>query len=770
MIKRLKLLRNLGQFENEDSGGSIPLSRLTLCYAGNARGKTTLAAVSRSLASGDPIPMLERRRVNSPGHPRVAIETDSPQGICHFTDGEWNGTRPNVVVFDDEFIEQNICSGLSVSSQQRQNLHDVILGPDAVALQRRLNEQVQKIEQCNSELRSKETLITARILGDLNVHEICMLPEDAQVDDNIRSIERLITAAKEQKNIQNASPLNALSLPHFDLERIEQVLNMGLDDVETEAMNQVHMHMEHLGDGAADWLSEGMGYVKDAKLNESNTAELCPFCGQDLKGTQLIRTYRRFFSDEYEDLKRAVADLIRETSESFGDRLRAQFEQELRVSNESRAFWKMFVDIEPLSLASDDIFEDCALAREKLVDLMIAKQSAPLEKLKIPEEVRHIVDRYGKHVSSVDSLSPEVDDANRRIDEFKARLTTSNVDDLERKLILKRATKIRHSPDVATLCDEFLATKGNKAEAESARDGIRTDLDQYRRNTFHEYQEIVNGYLETFGASFRLDELRPANIRSGSTSTFGVVINRTFLNVTRTTTAEPAPSFGTVFSAGDRATLALAFFFASIDKMNNQGELVVVLDDPISSMDGGRTLATAQVVRHLTSRVAQVIVLSHNKEFLCQIMEQLDNVDMASMQIIRRGEGSSIEQWDIRSESHSEHDRRNNLFNSYLSKGHCNEREIAFEIRNHLEGFLRIAYPSEFPPGTALGKHFISACEEQLGKPEQILSEDKFNELCQILEYANSFHHDSNPAWKSQAVDTDELVTYVKRTLKFTRP
>ena len=85
--------------------------------------------------------------------------------------------------------------------------------------------------------------------------------------------------------------------------------------------------------------------------------------------------------------------------------------------------------------------------------------------------------------------------------------------------------------------------------------------------------------------------------------------------------------------------------------MSQQENLVVVLDDPISSMDAGRALATAQMARQLTNRVAQVIVLSHNKRFLCQIPEQLDNVSMASMQIVRQGDGSSIEEWDARGES-----------------------------------------------------------------------------------------------------------------------
>ena len=45
MINRLQLLRNIGQFDSVNTGANIPLARLTVVYAENGRGKTTLAAV-----------------------------------------------------------------------------------------------------------------------------------------------------------------------------------------------------------------------------------------------------------------------------------------------------------------------------------------------------------------------------------------------------------------------------------------------------------------------------------------------------------------------------------------------------------------------------------------------------------------------------------------------------------------------------------------------------------------------------------------------------
>ena len=60
MINRLQLLRNVGSFDSVNSGANIPLNRLTLVYAENGRGKTTFAAILRSLATGNSIPIASQ--------------------------------------------------------------------------------------------------------------------------------------------------------------------------------------------------------------------------------------------------------------------------------------------------------------------------------------------------------------------------------------------------------------------------------------------------------------------------------------------------------------------------------------------------------------------------------------------------------------------------------------------------------------------------------------------------------------------------------------
>ena len=47
VVRKFNLLRNVGKFDNVAAGAQLPFSRLTVIYAENARGKTTLAAILR---------------------------------------------------------------------------------------------------------------------------------------------------------------------------------------------------------------------------------------------------------------------------------------------------------------------------------------------------------------------------------------------------------------------------------------------------------------------------------------------------------------------------------------------------------------------------------------------------------------------------------------------------------------------------------------------------------------------------------------------------
>src|SRR6266566_289117 len=117
MINRLQLFRNVGLFDSVDSAANIPLGRITLIYAENGRGKTTLAAALRSLASGDAIPIAERRRLAAQHPPHVILDCSGGPPPAIFENNAWNRTFPNMTVFDDVFVDHNVYSGLAVEPE-----------------------------------------------------------------------------------------------------------------------------------------------------------------------------------------------------------------------------------------------------------------------------------------------------------------------------------------------------------------------------------------------------------------------------------------------------------------------------------------------------------------------------------------------------------------------------------------------------------------------------------------------------------------------------
>jgi hypothetical protein len=209
------------------------------------------------------------------------------------------------------------------------------------------------------------------------------------------------------------------------------------------------------------------------------------------------------------------------------------------------------------------------------------------------------------------------------------------------------------------------------------------------------------------------------------------------------------------------------FSSASLDQDPGLGDKVVVIDDPITSLDEHRSLATVHEMRRLAEQAQQLIVLSHDKSFLCNVWEGTDPTLRAALEVVRDGDGSTIRAWDVHRDCITEHDRRHALFRDYMNTAGTNGREVAQSLRPHLESFLRVAYPEHFPPGTMLGP-FCGLCEQRVGAPHEILTPLDIDELRALMDYANRFHHDTNPAWQTARINDAELLGFVRRTLAFT--
>ena len=586
------------------------------------------------------------------------------------------------------------------------------------------------------------------------------------MDEKIADAERALKAAQDQELVLAAPTFATIALPHFDIEAVRETLVKDLTDLDKSAEAQVLAHIQNLGVGGESWIADG---IQKAAQRGDNA---CPFWGQDMKDVDLIAHYRAYFSQEYTHLKRTVSNLISDIERNHANGKQVEFERTVSTLMQSRQFGPAIVMCQPWKLNRQTLWTHGMRLERLSASSLQAKRGAPLEAQILNQPAIEALDEYNRRRQAIASINQTLQTTNESIRQVKQRAQAADTNAISTMLNRLKATKSRFGKHIAPLCDAYLTELTAKAQTELDRDEARRQLDEYRTNVFPQLQVGVNDYLNRMNASFQLDSLTSTNIGggSGSTSTYNLVINDTPVAVRSNTNTPGETSFRNLLSGGDRNTLALALFFSTLDRHPSLADAVVVIDDPLSSLDEHRSLATVQKVREISRQAKQTIVLSHDKRFLCGILDGLSrHEDYTTLEIASNGNESAVRDWDATKDSITEHDQRYFLLQEYASTQAGTLKEVAATIRLYLEGYFRATCPGQFPPGKLLGQ-FAQECKQGLGGVGEVINQRTIKELEDILEYANRFHHDTNSAWQSETINSTELLGFVKRTLSFAGP
>lgn len=523
MLNLLKFVENIGQFVSVTDGARLPLKEMTLGYAENGRGKTTLSAIFRSLATNDPLPINERRRLGSTSLPRIVIECVGAASPAIFQNGAWTRHLPNVVIFDDAFVDENICSGLAIGSENRQNLHELILGVQGVTLNQALQNHIDTIETLTRSLRNLGNAIPETARFGVPVEDFCALPDHPQIDEAIRGVERAIAAAGEQDAIRSTPIFDRFTLPSLNEEALASLLADGIEAVDQTDTEKVQAHCDAIGAGGEGWVADGIKRVPGGI--EHPEGKPCPFCAQDLGASSLVGHYRAYFATAYAAHKQAIEQVSEEFYRRFGSDAQMFYDHERDVVEKRRQFWSRFTDIPDVAYDTDGIYDAWTKMREAVQSVLDAKAAAPLERVAFDERAQSAIADYNAKIAAVLELTERLLQINPAIELVKERAASANIPALRADLERLSATKFRYSPEIVPLCTNFINERDRKIAAESARDAARVALDNYRTNIFPEYQSAINDCLSRFNAGFHLDRVTSQNTRGGSACTYNVLIN-----------------------------------------------------------------------------------------------------------------------------------------------------------------------------------------------------------------------------------------------------
>jgi wobble nucleotide-excising tRNase len=600
----------------------------------------------------------------------------------------------------------------------------------------------------------------------MTVDVFLTLQEDPTVDASITATRRRIQAVRESAPVRQTSVFDVVAIETLDPVALNALLSRALPDLDAEAAGQVRSHIAGLGAQGERWIVSG---VDRAALPAMHDHNLCPLCAQNLDGSPIFAHYRSYFSQAYTDLKTAIETALSLVETQVGDGTLVRLQEACRITEQLRDFWSRFTALPVRALPLDALMAAARTARDAMLTALRAKQVSPLDAALPPASLGIAIAAHNAAADALRTAIAALVACNPAIEEVKRGVLADCEQTLTDQLNHLLAVKARFTPEAVAACTTLMQERAAKTAAETRKEAARTALDQYRDRVFPQYTAAINRILTAFNAGFQI-ELQAENPGGRPSTSYHVLVNNGQVPLNLPAGRPPGPSFRTALSAGDRATLALAFFFASLESHPQLANTIIVIDDPVSSLDDYRAGTTATKIKSLLGLTLQVVVLCHSKAFLCQFWEDEQvRPHIAALKIERSNPGSELERWDIQSERLTEHDRRQELMQAFLDAAPAvDKRKVAEALRPHLEAYCRVAFPEVAKPGKLLGP-IVNELRQRVGQPNAILDLVDCIELEELKDYGNRFHHDGSAAWTSPAVIDQELVGFVRRTLKFIR-
>jgi len=758
MLEKIIYIKNIGRFRNCSPVGDVTFRKLTLVYADNGRGKTTLCAILRSLKHGNPKLIAERHMLGTKDAPSVHLRLGGKQFT--FSKNSWNETASILEVFDSTFVHENVYTGDHIDHEHKKSLYRVLIGAKGVTLATKVDTLTDSIKLKTTEIATLKTALTKVVPEGVTIEQYVAWVPRTDIDKEIADKKAKLTAsqfaASKSTEIAAKPLLELVTLPSLP-EDFEVILGKKLEDVvegaETRVRAQIEKHNMH-EEGEA-WLGKGLEFV---------TADACPFCDQKINGLQIIAAYRSHFNEIYNDLKAQVETLGKSINDSVGADSLAAVHTILANNAAAVEFWKNLVTFEFQDLNYVSIQTSYSKLRDTAAALALAKQLNPAKSVISDAALETARLEIGVSQELVSKYNAMVTAANGLILEQK-KMKPVGLDVLQKELRILEARKSRFDAAQVKSCKEYTDASKEKNRLEGEKQQAKDALDAYCLSTLVNYESAINYYLDQFNAGFRISNTKHDYVGASPRCYFQISINDTAIAVGDAKTAEGTHSFKTALSAGDRSALALAFFVAALRNDPEIAAKIVVLDDPFNSQDRFRRTCTQQLIGSLARDAKQVVVLSHDPIFLQLVADGYNPPgDVKTLQLSLTGNSTMVGVLDLAEETQSTYMKDFSRLHQFYCDRTGDHMTVARSIRPFLEGMLRCHFPGHFSQGW-LGD-FLDKIRQAVGGDGLAHLHPDLDELVAINDYSKKYHHQQNSNADNEPISPDELHGYVKRTLR----
>jgi len=578
-IDRISRLRSCGVFRDFAWPANLPtFGRYNLIYGWNWSGKTTLSRLLRAFETRTPPPN---------GEVTLSVKGADVPGL------EFAQATLPIRVFNRDFISESVfpVGGGDIPSI-------FVLGKESGEKQKEVKQLTEKLGEAQSALESSRSakdgaeraldrlcIDRARVIKDTlrspglnpyNNYDKSNFRDRAQkmADDGSAENHRLSESDREKLLAQHRATMKpevreiAYQPPTLATQAraVSQLLKT------TVVSAAIHSLKDD--QALSSWVHQGLG------LHQSRHAERCLFCAQTLPGDRLT-ALEAHFSAEYDRFLRGVDEQIAKLEAA------SRAAGTLLLPNRAEFYEDLAADYEDARIALAGALETTKNALDSLAQALTSKKGRAFESYSLDVVVPEVDSGVVEHVNQVIRRHNEACEA------FPARLS--------------EARERLEADSVAEVLDDFIKLQDDVGASS-------TEVDQALAKTKQISDDIARLEREIVEHRKSAEELNEDLHKYLGHDELCLEVKDTGYTITRY--GAPAQAL----SEGETTAIALLYFLKSLqDRRFDLTKGVVVLDDPVSSLDANALYLAFGFIRERTKDAGQLFIFTHNFTFFRQV-------------------------------------------------------------------------------------------------------------------------------------------------------
>ncbi|MCP4697829.1 MAG: AAA family ATPase [Gammaproteobacteria bacterium] len=641
MLNKILSIKNIGNFENyilqSDAGGwNGEFTKLTLIYAGNGMGKTTLAGIFKSLATNNVDLLLGRKTWHARGNPEAALQFEDK--TIRFQNGAWDHVYPGIEIFDSFFVSDNVYAAHLVSAEHKRKFHDFLIGEENIRLAESIAAQDTESKALSRAIREKEKHIKPHLQGNIDLNVFVYLQREESLEEKIKRQKQAIESIRQARGVADKAVPQPVSAPAIPLEEIRRLLAASMENISKDAEQRVKTHMAACCAGDNEkWLAEGFSHAKNGN---------CPFCGTNMSGMALLRAYQDYFNKGYQvfqnDIKRKTAEL----AEIFSENHLLKILNAISANQVLYEFWKQHISTVLANIDATSLKERWMAFAEQLNLALQQKQSAIPDALEASDSLIQCARDLNACFEQIAACNDTIQSCDKEISDLKNKVGNADLTEERQRLDILENTCVRYAYPVDEWCEEYIRLIEQKHRV----DGKKAAGRNRHKHEIARFVEIfgnhINKYLADFSDDFRIVQPKTNYIGGKPNIDYKLAIKGNGMSLGSAKTPDSKAGFKNTLSDGDKSALAFAFFIAKLSlRPRELDNKTVIFDDPAVNLDNLRLQAVAKRIASLYEKTtAQVIVLTHDLSFASRVYAASQHQAL-TLQIRKDAGGAVIQAW-----------------------------------------------------------------------------------------------------------------------------